>query len=228
MELDFLYLKKILSPSRSIISKKEYKSLKNLINSPKTVLNVGSGSNTILGSKFWDLIPKKNTNLINLDLYPGSNVDVVCDACNMPFDNETFDLVVCQALLEHVENPLKIIEEIHRVLKKGGNIYCTVPFLQGYHADPKDFQRFTLNGMEHLLNNFIIVQKGISSGPFSAIAWIIRDILTFGKKKSFIYNFSRLISSSISLPVSLIDYVYPRIDSFTRNASEYYYLAKSK
>ena len=62
----------------------------------------------------------------------------------------------------------------------------------------------------------------------TAIAWIIRDILTFGKKKSFIYNFSRLISSSISLPVSLIDYVYPRIDSFTRNASEYYYLAKSK
>ena len=225
------YIKKqfviFFSPTRSIITYKEYISLKNLIKNPGKVLNVGSSSFTILGSKFWKIIPGKY-NLINLDLFPGENVDVVADAENMPFDNDTFDLVVCQAVLEHVQNPQNIINEIHRVLKKHGHFYCTVPFLQGYHADPFDFQRFTLKGMENLLDNYEILQKGVSSGPFSAISWIVRDLLTIGSKKTIIYKLSRLISSTISFPISLLDYIYPRIDSFTRNASEYYYLAKSK
>ena len=227
----FKYIKRqffiFISPTRSIITYKEYLSLKFLIKSPAKVLNVGSSSFTLLGSKFWNIIPGEY-DLINLDLFPGENVDVVADAENMPFDNGTFDLVVCQAVLEHVQNPKNIINEINRVLKKKGLFYCTGPFLQGYHADPYDFQRFTLKGMENLLDNYEILQKGVSSGPFSAIAWIIRDLLTIGSKKTIIYNFSRLISSIISYPISLIDYIYPRIDSFSRNASEYYYLAKSK
>ena len=77
----------------------------------------------------------------------------------MPFENESFDLVVCQAVLEHVKNPKIIINEIERVLKKKGLFYCTVPVLQGYHADPYDFQRFTQKGIENLLNNFVILQK---------------------------------------------------------------------
>ena len=217
----------ILSPSRSIISNKEYKSLKNLIGKPEFVLNVGSGSSTILGSEFWNII-NYECEIINLDLYPGENIDVVSDASNMPFENEKFDLVVCQAVLEHVDNPTNIVNEIKRVLKKEGFFYCTVPFLQGYHPDPEDFQRFTIKGMRNLLNNFDIIQTGISSGPFSAIAWILRDLLTFGKKRSLIYNLTRFISSIISYPFSLLDYIYPRIDSFERNASEYYYIAKQK
>ncbi len=217
----------ILSPTRPTITKSEYISLKKFIKNPQNVLNVGSGSFTLLGSKFWDIFSGEY-NLINLDLFPGENVDVVADAENMPFDNGTFDLVVCQAVLEHVQNPKNIVNEINRVLKKQGLFYCTVPFLQGYHADPYDFQRYTQKGIEHLLNNFVILQKGTSSGPFSAMAWILRDLLTFGSKKTMIYNFSRLISSIISYPISLLDYIYPRIDSFSRNASEYYYLAKSK
>tara|TARA_B100001989_G_scaffold225700_1_gene180888 strand:+ start:846 stop:1496 length:651 start_codon:yes stop_codon:yes gene_type:complete len=216
-----------LSPTRPTITKSEYISLKKFIKNPQNVLNVGSGSFTLLGSKFWDIFSGEY-NLINLDLFPGENVDVVADAENMPFDNGTFDLVVCQAVLEHVQNPKNIVNEINRVLKKQGLFYCTVPFLQGYHADPYDFQRYTQKGIEHLLNNFVILQKGTSSGPFSAMAWILRDLLTFGSKKTMIYNFSRLISSIISYPISLLDYIYPRIDSFSRNASEYYYLAKSK
>ncbi len=227
MFLNRKFLRNILSPTRPTITRSEYISLKNIIKTPQNVLNVGSGSFTLLGSKFWEII-SGDYNLINLDLFPGKNVDVVANAENMPFENESFDLVVCQAVLEHVKNPKIIINEIERVLKKKGLFYCTVPFLQGYHADPYDFQRFTQKGIENLLNNFVILQKGISSGPFSAISWIIRDLLTFGSKKTLIYNISRIISSIISYPISLLDYIFPRIDSFKRNASEYYYLAKSK
>ena len=124
----FKYIKRqffiFISPTRPTITYKEYLSLKFLIKSPAKVLNVGSSSFTLLGSKFWNIIPGEYS-LIILDLFPGENVDVVADAENMPFDNGTFDLVVCQAVLEHVQNPKNIINEINRVLKKQGLFYCT-------------------------------------------------------------------------------------------------------
>ncbi len=217
----------IFTPSRSIISRKEYNLISKNIKSPQKVLNVGSGNESILGYKFWNYV-RGDYSLINLDICPGENVDIVSDAADMPFEDNSFDLVVCQAVLEHIENPLKVISEIKRVLKKNGLFYCTVPFLQGYHADPYDFQRFTMIGMRKLLDEYEIIQEGISSGPFSSIAWIVRDLLTIGKKKSVIYNFSRVISSLLSFPISLIDYIFPKTDSFRRNASEYYYLARPK
>ena len=217
----------IFTPSRSIISRKEYNLISKNIKSPQKVLNVGSGNESILGYKFWNYI-RGDYSLINLDICPGENVDIVSDAADMPFEDNSFDLVVCQAVLEHIENPLKVISEIKRVLKKNGLFYCTVPFLQGYHADPYDFQRFTMIGMRKLLDEYEIIQEGISSGPFSTIAWIVRDLLTIGKKKSVIYNFSRVISSLLSFPISLIDYIFPKTESFRRNASEYYYLARPK
>jgi len=220
-------VKNIFSPSRSVITKREYIDMKKIIKSPKRILNVGSGSNTVLGSKFWKYL-KKNQRVINLDIVDGENVDVVSDAGNMPFLDNSFDFIVCQAVIEHLKNPKIVINEIKRVLKEGGYFYCTVPFLQGYHADPNDYQRFTNEGMKILLKHFTILKKGVSSGPFSAIAWIIRDIFTFGKKSSFIYRLSRIVSSILSFPVSLLDYIYPRTLSYARNASEYYYLAKSK
>jgi len=169
----------IFTPSRSIISRKEYNLISKNIKSPQKVLNVGSGNESILGYKFWNYI-RGEYNLINLDICPGENVDIVSDAADMPFEDDSFDLVVCQAVLEHIENPLKVISEIKRVLKKNGLFYCTVPFLQGYHADPYDFQRFTMIGMRKLLDEYEIIQEGISSGPFSSIAWIVRDLLTIG------------------------------------------------
>ena len=42
-----------------------------------------------------------------------------------------------------------------RVLKPGGYIYSEVPFLQGFHADPDDYQRYTLQGLKILFNNNI-------------------------------------------------------------------------
>ncbi len=221
------YLVKLLSPSRPVISNIEYKKISEFIKYSEKILNLGSGSETVLGAKFWEYI-EDHTNIVNLDINPGENVDIVADASDMPFSDKTFDLIICQAVLEHIKDPKKVISEIKRVLKKEGFLYCTVPFLQGYHADPDDYQRYTTQGIKYLLSDFKIIYQGVSSGPFSTIAWIIRDLFTFGKKGCFLYRSSRFISSLLSYPVSLIDYIFPKTDSYIRNASEYYYLAKTK
>lgn len=70
-----------------------------------------------------------------IDLYDKSpRVDYNIDLQDMNiFENERFDFIICNAILEHVKNPFKCAEEMYRVLKIGGSIYVEVPFIQPYH-----------------------------------------------------------------------------------------------
>jgi ubiquinone/menaquinone biosynthesis C-methylase UbiE len=51
----------------------------------------------------------------------------VADAAELPFKDNLFDAVICLEVLEHVDNPIKAISEIKRVLKKGGYTVILVP-----------------------------------------------------------------------------------------------------
>jgi ubiquinone/menaquinone biosynthesis C-methylase UbiE len=51
-------------------------------------------------------------------------------ADNMPFKDQSFVAVLCLNVLEHVSNPFAVAEEIIRVLKENGELYCVVPFLR--------------------------------------------------------------------------------------------------
>ncbi len=55
------------------------------------------------------------------------------DIHNMPFENNTFDVILCNHVLEHVENDILALKEIKRVLKKSGYSILQVPF---YHPLP--------------------------------------------------------------------------------------------
>lgn len=52
---------------------------------------------------------------------------VKADICNLPFDENTFDFILCNHVLEHIPDDRKAMEELHRVLKKGGTLIAQVP-----------------------------------------------------------------------------------------------------
>ena len=54
----------------------------------------------------------------------------------MPFTDNMYDFILCNHVLEHVENDLKALREIKRILKKGGKGIVQVPF---YNPDTKIF-----------------------------------------------------------------------------------------
>ena len=74
----------------------------------------------------------KNINYTSADL-ESPLADIKMDIHKMPFDNNSFDFVLCNHVLEHVENDIKALSEIKRVLKKGGRAIVQVPF---YHPIP--------------------------------------------------------------------------------------------
>lgn len=56
---------------------------------------------------------------------------VPLEACGLPSDH--YDLIVCNAVLEHVRDPFGCAREIHRILKPGGQAWIEVPFVHPYH-----------------------------------------------------------------------------------------------
>jgi len=77
--------------------------------------------------------------------------DQVWDGKRIPFDNGSFDSVMCTEVLEHCLHPEEILTEAHRVLKPGGLIFFTVPFLWPLHETPNDYFRYTPFALAALL-----------------------------------------------------------------------------
>jgi len=92
---------------------------------------------------------------VSVDLYDKAPIiDHNYDVHDMPFESASFDFVVCAAVLEHVEYPVKAIAELHRVLRPKGEIWVEVPMDQPYHPSPGDFWRVTHEGMRIWMKDF--------------------------------------------------------------------------
>jgi len=100
-------------------------------------------------SPYIDLFP----NRVGFDIKKGKGVDMIGDAHSLPFENEKFEVILCTELLEHLYNPFKAIEEMHRVLKPGGKLILTTRFIFPIHDGPGDFFRFTIYGLKKMFEN---------------------------------------------------------------------------
>ena len=72
---------------------------------------------------------------------------------------------------EHVVDPYRCVDEIHRVLTSNGLIYAETPFIQQVHAGRYDFTRFTQLGHRRLFRRFEEIETGVVCGPGMALAW---------------------------------------------------------
>ncbi|MDO1511960.1 methyltransferase domain-containing protein [Maribacter confluentis] len=61
----------------------------------------------------------KNLNYVTTDLN-SPLADVKADICNLPFNDDTFDVILCNHVLEHIPDDTKALKELYRVMKPGG------------------------------------------------------------------------------------------------------------
>ena len=80
----------------------------------------------------------KNLDYISADLY-SPIVDVKADILDLPFENESFDIIFCNHVLEHIEDDKKAMSEIYRVMKKGGWGIIQVPMKNSLEKTYEDF-----------------------------------------------------------------------------------------
>src|SRR6056300_263193 len=85
--------------------------------------------------------------------------DIICDICsNIEGLEKKYDKIICLAILEHVYNPFKGIENLNKMLKNNGSIYGFVPYLYNYHAPQdlhfQDYFRFSKDSLSYLFKDF--------------------------------------------------------------------------
>lgn len=126
------------------------KKLDNFLNENKnyfkgSVLDIGGGR------KRGKFSPPLTEKWIFADIIPELQPDVICDVEKMQFKDNSFDTIKATELFEHVGRPESGIRECYRVLKKGGFFIVSMPFLFPIHGDPQDFQRWTKQKWEKVL-----------------------------------------------------------------------------
>jgi len=125
----------------------------------------------ILGAGMEPLADSPHVQLVETDVCFGPRTALICDAHDIPFADSSFDGIIIQAVLEHVCDPFRVVEEIHRVLKPDGLVYAETPFIQQVHARAWDFTRFTELGHRRLFRRFEEIDRGACCGTGMALAW---------------------------------------------------------
>lgn len=184
------------------------------------MLNIGAGDTRI------------HPKIINLDLEPGFNVDIVGSADHIPLENLSVDFVVSQEVLEHVSDPYAVLEEIYRVLKPGGCFYLQLPWVIGYHGCPKDFWRFSKDGIAHLVESsgFSVKELNMAVGPFTGFYRIaVEAFAIFGSLFSALfYKPFKLFAAILFFPVKMLDLLPLKSQQVHRLAGGFFVVAIKK
>jgi ubiquinone/menaquinone biosynthesis C-methylase UbiE len=124
------------------------------------------------GDGHWRKNLPSNINYISMDLGVGdaevdySHLDIKGDLRQIPLADNSVDIIICIQVLEHLPEPWKAIEEMHRILKPGGKIFASCPQGEPQHQVPYDFYRYTVYGLRSIFEqyrfkiDFIIPQTG--------------------------------------------------------------------
>jgi SAM-dependent methyltransferase len=115
-------------------------------------------------AKLLDVLNLQPTETLSAD-YPDYNF------LDLAFPNDSFDFVLSDQVLEHVEgNPQSAIDESHRVLRPGGIAVHTTCFINPVHGEPRDFWRFTPDALALLHRNWTKIIDVGGWGNFSV--WV--------------------------------------------------------
>ena len=121
--------------------------------------------------------------------------DCLYDGGVFPYADASYDAVFCTQVLEHVFNPDEFLAEISRVLKFGGRLLLTVPFVWDEHEQPFDYARYSTFGLYSLLEKqgFNILHHKKLGGDASILfqlanAYLFKITRGFPSKMNFLFT----------------------------------------
>jgi SAM-dependent methyltransferase len=107
---------------------------------------------------------------VSLDANPRATADVLHDLNRFPYPFETnsFDVVIAEHVLEHLDDVVRVVEELHRILKPLGTLLVEVPHFssQDFFTDPTHRHAFSSTSFDYFIPN----SGGLFDFQYSATA----------------------------------------------------------
>lgn len=198
-------------PSPTIVPREQIPRTLELLPHGAKICDVGAGGRRI------------TPDVVTVDFIPGPGVDIAGDIHALPIPDNTYDCVFCTGTLEHVRDPATAVRELYRILKPGGVIHIDVPFMQGYHPDPTDYWRFTLDGLKLLCSAFEEIDAGTYIGPTCGLVWISREWANSWTSNRVLCNLLLIPTAILTAPFRYLDYLMIRSERSHHAASAVYF-----
>jgi SAM-dependent methyltransferase len=213
-------------PHYSTATKTNVRYLTTLLDPEAKLLFVGGGISSH-GKHMYELGETLLNNCINLEIAGGPIVDLVADGHDIPFPDNYFDGIICQAVLEHTRDSNRVVAEMRRVLKPNGIVYAEIPFLYPVHMW-SDFRRFTLMGIRELFSAFEMIKSGVNGSVASAFTVIsihfFATLFSFGY--SSLYQTGRFVFGWLFAPIKYLDVILCRFSTAPISASATYFMGR--
>jgi len=110
----------------------------------------------------------KHPNSIGVDIDFDSKADIIADLNHIsyPFKDNSFDMVICKQIFEHLKDIKNVLKEIHRISKNRTKLIIEVPHFSCYlsYGDPEHIRTFSVFSFDKLALklNFKILRKEIT------------------------------------------------------------------
>ncbi len=161
------------------------------------VLNAGSSST------------RYGNNCLNLDIQDKPEVDIIADLHNLPADIGTFDVVICNGVLQYCEQPAVVIEQLYSVLNPEGVIFLDAPWIQPYCEDTDDLYRFSQKSLLRLMQRFEVVDTGPSITAGSATAMVASSLFCDLSQNKYLRYALKSATEVICYPLRWLKTSYP-------------------
>jgi SAM-dependent methyltransferase len=166
------------------------------------VLDVGSGDGSYAA-----YFPAA-AEYVGFDIPDNPRADVHGYAESLPLPDESFDVVLCIQVLEHVDDPAAVVRELRRVVRPGGRVLASTHGTQVYHPSPADHWRWTATGLERLFASAgawdsVTVEPGAGTG--ATLAMLISTYVDLAADAAHVPFVGRALIRAINAAGGAID-----------------------
>jgi SAM-dependent methyltransferase len=131
--------------------------------------------------------------------------DVFFDGYRIPLSDHSADFALCSQVLEHVFDPDRFLLEISRILRPGGQLIITVPFLWDEHEQPYDFSRYSSFGLRHLASKAgFKVEAEYKTLADASVLVQLALAYCFKASRRLVPSFAKPLMAAVSLPANLL------------------------
>ncbi len=150
------------------------------------IVDIGCGD-----KPYKSLFKIRTKSYVGVDLR--EDADIYAAGENLPVKDRSFDLAVCFQVLEHCNNPEKVVSEMKRVLQKGGYVMVSTHGIWPFHPGPHDYYRWTHEGLRKLFKGFSQVEVTPTMGSYATMIQLVNIELFSLAYRNLLLKFPLLI-----------------------------------
>ena len=170
---------------------------------PYRVLDVGCGT-----KPYEPLFGPYATSYVGVDPVDNPRAELRGSVEALPVEDRSFDVVLCNQVLEHCDDPAQAVRELMRVTVLGGRVLASTHGVMPYHPSPADYWRWTHAGLEKLFlenGTWSSVSVTPASGTTACVAMIVSINLNLALRRLHLRALARPLVAALNGAAEMID-----------------------